>query len=130
MHQYLLDNFGTLLSAASDLRTQESDDPISLKAAVTGFSLYHDLPQWGRDEFDYVSRFLTEDPKPVDLNRVPDGEEGFEAFLCLGLGALCGCYASGKITTREELGRQEWLLVAFMSAHNAEICQRYLDFAA
>lgn len=113
MHQYLLDNFGTLLSAASDLRTQKSD-----------------LPQWGRDAFDYVIRFLTEDPKLVDLNRVPDGEEGFEAFLCLGLGALCGCYASGKITTGEELGRQEWLLVAFMSAHNAEICQRYLDFAA
>ena len=129
MHPYLLDNFGTLLTEAVPLRTKESDDPLTMKAAVVGFSLYHDIRQWGRNEFDYVNRFLTEDPKPVDLNRVANGEKGFEAFLCLGLGALCGNFAAGKIT-EEELGRQEWLLIAFMSAHNEEICQQYADFAA
>lgn len=129
MHQYLLDNFDTLLTEAVRLRTKENDDPITIKVAVIGFSLYHDILQWSRSEFDYVNRFLTEDPMPVDLNRVTDGEKGFEAFLCLGLGALCGCFASGKITG-DELGKQEWLLVAFMSAHNEEICRRYADFAA
>ena len=129
MHQYLLDNFSVLLTQAKGLPTKEKDEPLTFKAAVIGFSLYHDIQGWGRDEFDYVNRFLTEDPKPVDLNRVKDGEEGFEAFLCLGLGALCGCFASGKITG-EEVGRQEWLLIAFMSAHNEEICQRYTGFAA
>ena len=127
MHQYLLDNFGTLLTEANRLRTKENDDPLTLKAAVIGFSLYHDIRQWGRNEFDYVNRFLTEDPKPVDLNRVTDGEEGFEVFLCLGLGALCGCFAAGKITD-EELGKQEWLLIAFMSAHNEQICRGYAGF--
>ena len=130
MHQYLLDNFGTLLIEAKGLQTKESGEPIPLKIAVIGFSLYHDIRQWGRDEFAYVNRFLTDDPKPVDLNRVTNGEEGFEAFLCLGLGALCGCFASGKIMTGEELGKQEWLLIAFISAHNEEICRRYTDFAA
>ncbi len=128
MHQYLLDNFGTLLTEAGRLRTKEKDDPLTLKIAVVGYSLYHDILGWGRDEFEYVNRFLTEDPKPVDLNRVENGETGFEAFLCLGLGALCGCFASGKITG-EELGKQEWWLVAFMSAHNEEICQRYEAFS-
>ena len=61
MHQYLLNNFGTLLTDANRLRTKESDNPITLKAAI-GFSLYHDIRQWGRDEFEYVNRFLTEDP--------------------------------------------------------------------
>ena len=88
--------------------------------------MYHDIRQWGRSEFEYVNRFLTEAPKPVDLNQVGNGEKGFEAFLCLGLGALYGCYASGKVT-EEQLSRQEWLLIAFMSAHNEEICQRYTE---
>ena len=128
MYSYLLENFGSLLEEANDLQTHDKEDPLSRKAAVIGFSLYHDIGQWGRSEFKYVNRFLTEDPKPVDLNQVENEEKGFEAFLCFGLGALCGCYASGKIT-EAELSQQEWLLIAFMSAHNEEICRRYAEFS-
>lgn len=126
MHEYLLDHFGLLLTQARGLQTRPADVSLPIRAAVIGFSLYYDAQSWGRDEYDYVSRFLTEDPKPADLNTVKDGREGFEAFLCLGLGALCGTFAAGTLTG-EEVAKQEWYLVAFISANNQEICRRYAE---
>ena len=128
MHEYLLDNFSALLTQANDLQTKPADVSLSTRAAVIGFSLYYDIRAWGRDEFDYVSRFLTEDPMPADLNMVKGGREGFEAFLCLGLGALCGSLVAGSLMG-EGLAKQEWYLIAFTSANNQEICRRYDEFA-
>jgi hypothetical protein len=123
----LLNHFVALLERAKALKTDDPNVPISLKAAIVGYSYHNDVMNWGRDDFLYVNRFLTEDPRMVDFNIVEGGEEGFEAFMCLALGTFCGRFDVEE-WTGEEVERHEWALLAFMTQHNEEICTKYKQF--
>jgi hypothetical protein len=125
----LLAHFSAHLREASELRTTDPSVPLSMKLAVIGYSLHADIETWSIDEYEYVNRFFTEDPKLVGFNRIKGCEEGFAAFAALCLGSLCGQHVAGTID-QDGVARGEWTLVAFLSQHNEEICRKYTDFAS
>jgi hypothetical protein len=122
--QSLLDDFPQLLDKAHHLRTTNADDPISLKAAVIGFGLFHPMQAWSRANFEYIDSHLNGEVPPDNFSPTPDCDEAIRAFASLGLGASLGLFNAGHIDD-DQATKNEWYLYAFINVHGQQICERY-----
>ena len=124
LFQGLLDDLPQLLARARDLRTKDAGNPLAIKAAVIGFSLFHPIRAWSRDNYLYVEQFISGEPSFDDFAPSEEHAEAYTVFGCLGIGALLGQFNAGEVDD-EEASKGEWHLVAFLSLHGAEVYTVY-----
>lgn len=124
LFQSLLDDLTDLLGRAHHLRTADASDPLSIKAAVIGFGLFHPMQAWSKANFEFIESRLNHDLSPDTFSPAPDCDEALTTFACLGLGAILGRFNAGQMDG-EQATKSEWYLFAFLNVHGQAICERH-----
>lgn len=125
LFQSLLDDLPHLLGRARRLRTADADDPLSIKAAVIGFGLFHPVQAWSRANFEFIESRLNHDLSPDTFSPAPECDEAITTFACLGLGAILGQFNAGQ-RNNDQATKDEWYLFAFLNVHGQAICERHM----
>jgi hypothetical protein len=121
---HFMRDFRDLVTLAYQLRTTDESDPITVKAAVIGFSLFYPVEEWRRPDHDFIMKYVNCEPSMAALSPSREWDEAILVFSCIALGAALGAYNAGQMS-HDDFLKSEWYILAFTSLHGRAICSVY-----
>lgn len=93
----LVDNFVRDIASARSIESPNPEDDLAIKAAIVGFSYHGDVSQWGRNEFEFVRRYLDNECEGEDLTSYGEHGRNVLLFHAVAIGFLLGLYQQNQL---------------------------------